>query len=141
SGRAGRAGSSKSGGAGGPEFPPLGGARNSDRGEGRSLGECDLARVPQLEQRKERDRLLDPRELPDLALEVEAAAAPQHGAEPLQELRDGREAKLHVRERESRRLGRQRAQRARELRRILWRKPALRPWGERRGAEPEEAVR
>ena len=61
-------------------------------------------------------------------------------AEALEELRDRREAQRHVRERRRRRLGRERAQRRRELLGILRGERPLGPRRERRRAEPEEAV-
>ena len=65
----------------------------------------DLPCLAQLEQREEGDRLLDPRERPDLLVEDEASAAAQNGSKPLQEERDGRKGECDVAQRGRRRLG------------------------------------
>ena len=76
----------------------------------------------------------------DLRVEVEAAAAAQHGAEALEELRDGREAQRHVRERDLRRRLGEQPQRRGELLGVLRRELPLRPRRERRRADAEVAV-
>ena len=93
------------------------GSGNPYRGERGGLAEADLARLAQLEQREERDRLLDPRQAGDLGVEVEAAAPGEQRAEALEELGDGREAERHVPERDVRRRRGERAERRRERRR------------------------
>src|SRR5438067_2580116 len=141
SGRAGRADSTRSGGEDGPcRSPPLFGASDPDRRERRRLLELDLAAAAQLEQREERDRLLDPRQPGHLGVEVEAAASAQNGTKTREELHHGWKPKLHVRERNRRRLGREPAQRIRERGRILGREPALDLWSEGRRPQPEEPV-
>ena len=102
--------------------------------------ERDLAGLAQLEQREERDRLVDARERSHLRVEIEASAAAKHGAEALEELGNRREAERHVRERDlRRRLGKQ-PQHCRELLRILLRELALGPRRKRRRADTEVAV-
>src|SRR5206468_2672689 len=73
----------------------LRGSEDADRGERCGLLEDELARPPKLEHCEERGRLLEPREPPDLGVEVEARAAAQDGAEPFEELRDRREVERH----------------------------------------------
>src|SRR6266545_513384 len=143
-GRAGRAGYSRSGGADCPSVGPfmfvagfLPAPRDSDRREGGGLFDRDLAGATEIEEREERHGLLDARELPHLLFEVEARTPPQHGAEPLEELRHGREAQRHVLERDLRRLDRQQADHLRELLRVLRPERRLDLRGERRRAEPE----
>ena len=88
--------------------------------------ERHLARLSQLEQGQEGDRLIDARELTDLGVEVEAAPTAENGSKALEELRDGWEAERHVRKRHLwRGLGEQ-PQRGCELRLVLEREPALR---------------
>ena len=55
------------------------GAGDPDGCERGALCERDLAGLAQLEQREERDGLLDAREAGDLAVEVEHAAPPENG--------------------------------------------------------------
>jgi len=74
------------------------------------------------------------------SIQVEDPAPSQHGPEPLEELRDGREAQLEVRERDRRWLGRERAQRRRQRLRLLRGQPPFDPRRKRCGAEPEVAV-
>ena len=92
---------------------------DADRGERRGLLDRELARAPELEHGEEGRRLLEPRHLPHLRVEVEPRAPAQQRAEPLEELRDRREAQRHVRERDLGRLLREQAQRARERLGIL----------------------
>ena len=97
-------------------------------------------RLAQLEQCQERDRLLDPRQLGRLLVEVEAPAPPQERAEALEELHDRREAEAHVGERDVGRRRRERAERSRERLRRLRRDLRLGRGRERRRAEAEVAV-
>ena len=73
-------------------------------------------------------------------LEVEARAPAQERAEPLEELRDRREAERHVRERDLGRLLREHAEHQRERLGILRRERRRDLRRERRRAEPEVAV-
>jgi len=133
----------RSGGAGAPLSHLLlrtGGTGNTDRRERRRLLQRDLAGTAQLEQREERDRLLDPRQSDDLLLEVEAVSATEQRAELLQEPGNRREAKLEVSERDLRRLGRQSMQQYDERLRILFAEAPLPLRSQRRRPEPEEPV-
>src|SRR2546421_359264 len=113
---------------------------DADRRERRRLLDRELTRAPELEHRKEGGRLLEPGHLPHLRVEVELRAPAQERAEPLEELRDGREAQGHVRERDLRRLLREHAQRPRERLGILRRELRGDLRRERRRAEAEVAV-
>ena len=108
---------------------------------GCGLLDAKLVELPQLEEREERRRLLQPRQPVHLLVERESPAAPKHRAESLEEPRDGRERELHVGERDLRRLGREQAKRGAELLGILRREPELRLRRQRRRAEPEVPVR
>src|SRR6185437_4612764 len=137
----------RSGGADGPLRGPfcLGGvllreATDPDRRERRRLLDRQLAGAPQLEQREKRRGLLEPRELCDLGLEVEARTPPEQPAEALEELRHGREAQRHVRERDVGRILREQANRTGERLGILRRELRGDLRRERRRAEAEEAV-
>ena len=101
------------------------GSRHANGSEGGGLAERDLAGLAQLEQRKERDRLLHARETCDLAVEVEETAAGEDGAKALEELGDGREAKRHMAQGDVRRRRGQPSQRVRERGGILRREPPL----------------
>src|SRR5439155_8334571 len=94
----------------------------------------------QLEQRQKRDCHVDAPETGDLVVEVESAPAAQQRAEPLEELRHGREAQTHVAERDLRRIPREQAESLSELRRLLRGEPALRARRERRRPHPKEAI-
>ena len=84
---------------------------------GAACSSDDLARLAQLEQREEGDRLVDARQRPDLGVEVEAPPSAEQRAEALEELRDGRKPQRHVRERDlRRRLGEQPQRRGEPLR-------------------------
>src|SRR5581483_11786833 len=90
--------------------------------------------------REEGDGLLDARERLDLLVEVEARAALQDGAEPLDELRHRREPERHVVQRDLRRLLREQPDHVREALGLLRGERDLHPRRERRRAEPEEAL-
>ena len=114
---------------------------DANRGERRGLLDRELARAPELEHGEERRRLLEPRQLAHLRVEVEARAPAQQRAEPLEELRDRREAQRHVRERDlAAAPARAGAARARERLGILRRERRLDLRRERRRAETEVAV-
>src|SRR4051812_26288513 len=95
------------------------GSRDPYRREGGGLVDCDLLLLAQLEQREEGDGLFDTGTACNFRVEVEEAPSLQQRAEALDEERDGREPKCHVRERDLRRLRGECTQCGRELRRIL----------------------
>src|SRR6185436_8866672 len=94
----------------------------------------------ELAQREEGRRLLEPRQLPHLRLEVEARASAQERTKPLEELRDRREAERHVRKGDLGRFLREPAEHQRERLGILWRELRRDLRRERRRAEPEVAI-
>ena len=116
------------------------GTGNPDRGKRGCLLEPDLPCLAQLQQRQERDGLVDTRQRAHLGVEVETASRAQHGAEALEELGDGREAQRHVRERDLRRRRSEQPQRRRELLRVLRGELALGPRRQRGRADAEVAV-
>ena len=113
---------------------------DADRGERRRLLERDLTGAAQLQQREERDRLLDARQPCHLVVEIEPLTASENRPELLEEPRHRREPKLEMRERDLRWLSRKHPQRRRERLGILLRQPALATRRKRRGAEPEVPV-
>ena len=117
------------------------GARDPNRRERRGLLDRDLAGLAQLEQREERDRLLDPREPVDLLLEVEPAPPAEQRPEPLEELRRpaGSAAPCGRARPPAARVASARSAAA-SASGLLRRDPRLGPRRERRRAEPEEAV-
>src|SRR6266508_298208 len=147
SARAGRAGWRRLGGAGVPRNGPFVHGRafllhpsDADGSERRRLADRDLVRAAQLEQRQEGDRLLGARQPCQLGIEVEAEATPQERAEALEELRHGREAKLHVCQRHRRRLCCEQAENTRQGLWILRREPPFRLGSQRSRPKPEEPV-
>ena len=116
------------------------GARNPYRGKGLRLAESDLAGLAQLEEREERDGLLDAGEALDLGVEVEDAPAAEQRAEAFEELRHRREAERHVAERHGRWRDGERTQRSAERFGILRRKAALDAWRERSRPDAEPAI-
>src|SRR5438067_4299726 len=111
-----------------------------DRRERCRLVDRELACTAELEQREERRCLLEARQLGHLGLEVELDAPTEERAKSLEELRDGREAQRHVRERDLRRLLREELKHARQRLGILRRELRLDLRRESRRPDPEEAV-
>jgi hypothetical protein len=113
---------------------------DADRSERRRLLDCKLAGAPKLEQREKCGCLLEPRQLRYLGLEVEFRAPAEQRAEPLEELRDRREAQRHVRQGDVGRILCEQPEDACQRLRILLRERDLDLWRQRSRAEPEEAV-
>ena len=101
------------------------GAGRRDRRERRGLRERDLAALRSSSSARNATACSTRESPPTSASKSNTPPSAQHRAEALEELRDGREAQRHVRERHLRRLHRQPSQRRRERARILRREPAL----------------
>ena len=137
----------RSGGAERPRRSPfiwilvlLPGPRDSDRRERSGLFDRDLTGAARSSSARKATACSTRERLAHLLVEVETGAAPQHGAEPLEELRHRREAERHVRERDLRRILREEPDHSRELLGLLRRERHLDLRRERRRAEPEETV-
>src|SRR5207302_7670432 len=113
---------------------------NPYRRERRRRCECELILLAQLEQREERDGDLRAREPQHLLVEVEQRAATKQRPPALEELRDRRKRKPHVRGGGRRRLDREQTHRRCQRQRVLGCNSRFRPGGrERRRTQPEEA--
>src|SRR5665811_1259485 len=113
---------------------------DTDGREGRRLVDRYLTQPAELQQSEKGDRLLDPRKLTQLVLEVETAAPGEQRAKALYELLERRIAERHVGQRD--RLGRrgEHTQGAHQRGRILRGNRTLDWRAKRRRAKPEESV-